>query len=105
MALHVGLRHGRPLAGIVALSCYLVCADTLADEVAAANRSVPILMAHGRSDPLVPIEWGEAARDALVGLGCRPQWHTYAVPHAVCAEEILEIGQWLRGRFRAAENH
>jgi len=104
MALHVGLRQARPLAGIVALSCYLVCADTLAREVTPASREVPILLAHGRSDPLVPVEWGEAARDTLRGLGYRPQWRTYAIPHAVCAEEILEIGQWLRERFRDPEN-
>lgn len=104
MALHVGLRHARPLAGILALSCYLVCGDTLASEASAANRDTPILMAHGRSDPLVPLEWGEIARDALVDLGHRPQWRTYAMPHAVCAEEILEIGQWLRERFAATDN-
>jgi phospholipase/carboxylesterase len=48
----------------------------------------------------VPLEWGEAARDELARLGQPIEWRTYPLAHAVCAEEILEIGRWLRERLR-----
>ncbi|HEY3189373.1 MAG TPA: alpha/beta hydrolase-fold protein, partial [Solirubrobacteraceae bacterium] len=47
MALQTGLRHPGRLAGVMALSCYLPLAEQLAAEASAANRDVPIFMAHG----------------------------------------------------------
>ena len=65
IALYAGLRHAERLAGILALSTYLVQADRLPAEAAAANRDVPIFMAHGTADPVVRFEWGLASRRAL----------------------------------------
>lgn len=95
MALHVGLRHPEPLAGIVALSCYLVRSDSLEDEASAANRGIGIFQAHGTEDPLIPLDLGLAARDRLVALGCDVEWRTYPVEHGVHPEEIRDIGAWL----------
>jgi len=95
MALHTGLRHPEPLAGIMALSCFLPLADTVATEASAANRDVPIFMAHGTHDPLIPIDRGRHARDLLTGLGYRIEWHEYPMPHSVCAEEVADIAAWL----------
>jgi phospholipase/carboxylesterase len=95
MALHTGLRHRERLAGILALSCFLPLADTLADEAARANRDVPIFLAHGRYDDLVPIARARRAHDVLTGLGYRVEWHDYPMPHSVCPEEIADIAAWL----------
>jgi phospholipase/carboxylesterase len=95
IALHTGLRCPRPLAGILALSTYLPLPATLAAEAAAANRSIPILMCHGRQDPIVPLELAEKSCDCLIAEGYRPRWLDYAMQHQVCAEEILAISQWL----------
>jgi phospholipase/carboxylesterase len=51
IALQTGLRHSEALGGIVALSTYLPLADLIDAELAAANRAVPIWMAHGSLDP------------------------------------------------------
>jgi phospholipase/carboxylesterase len=96
MALHTGLRQGERLAGIMALSCFLPLADTLATEASPANRDVPIFMAHGTHDPLIPIDRGRRARDLLVGLGYRVTWREYPMPHSVCPEEIADVSAWLR---------
>jgi phospholipase/carboxylesterase len=101
MALQTGLRHAERLAGILALSAYLPLPDTLAHEASAANRDLPIFMAHGTQDPVIPLSWAKRSRDLLVGLGYAAEWHEYPMPHSVCAEEIADIGHWL-GRILPA---
>jgi len=96
MALHTGLRHPERLAGILALSCFLPLAGSLAAEASAANRDVPIFMAHGTHDEVIPIARARRSREALEALGYRVTWREYPMPHAVCPEEIADVGAWLR---------
>lgn len=95
MALQTGLRHEERLAGIVGLSGYLPLADQTATERHAGNHEVPIFMAHGTHDPVVPFERGTASRDALQSLGYQIEWHEYAMPHSVCTPEIADLNRWL----------
>ena len=95
MALQTGLRYQERLAGIMALSCFLPLAHTLAGDASAANRDVPIFMTHGTHDPVIPIARAQQGRDALLGLGYQVDWREYPMPHAVCGEEIADIGEWL----------
>jgi phospholipase/carboxylesterase len=95
MALHTALRHPERLAGVLALSCALPLADSLEAEAAPANRDVPIFMAHGTHDDMIPLARARGAHDVLVRLGFRVEWHQYPMPHAVCAEEIADISAWL----------
>jgi phospholipase/carboxylesterase len=95
IALQAGLRHREPLAGIVALSTYLALEDSLAAEAAAANKAVPILMCHGTQDEVVPLRLAEASRTALQAKGYEVEWHTWPMPHSVCAEEVEAIAGFL----------
>ena len=95
IALYAGLRHAERLAGILALSTYLVQADRLPAEASAANRDVPIFMAHGTADPVVRFEWGVASRRALEANGNPVEWHQYPIEHSLCLEEVRAIGAWL----------
>jgi phospholipase/carboxylesterase len=95
IALQTGLRHPERIAGIMALSAYLPIADKLAAEASEMNRDVPIFMAHGRQDPIVPLARAAQSRDFLKSLGYSPEWREYAMPHSVCPEEIGDIGAWL----------
>jgi len=99
IALHAGLRQPRPLAGILALSTFLPLADSLADEASAANRAVPIFMAHGHHDEMIAAERAMRSRDALLAAGYPLAWHDYPMGHEVCVEEITAIGAWLAERF------
>jgi phospholipase/carboxylesterase len=101
IALHTALRHPERLAGAIALSTYLVCADSLAAERSEANRDLPIFQGHGTADPMVPLARGRECRDALAALGHPVEWHTYAMPHSVSPEEIEDVGTWLRARLAA----
>lgn len=94
IALQTGLRHPERLAGIAALSCYLPLARSLASEASPASRAVPIFMAHGSYDDLIPIARAHRSRDLLLELGFKVAWHEYAMPHSVCAEEIRDLGRW-----------
>jgi phospholipase/carboxylesterase len=96
IALHLGVRRAGPLAGIMALSTYLPLAQSLEREASEHGRQVPIFMAHGRHDPVLPLAWGVNTRDRLDSAGYRVQWRDYDMPHAVCGEEIEDIGAWLR---------
>ena len=95
-ALHVGLRHAEPLAGIIALSCYLPLRGRLATDADSANRATPILMCHGRDDVVVLPAFGELSRDALLAAGLPVEWRMYSMAHNLCRPEIFDIAAWLR---------
>jgi phospholipase/carboxylesterase len=96
VTLQAGLRQPEPLAGLVVLSSYLPLAAQAAAERHEGSRSVPIFMAHGTQDPVVPLARGTAARDQLQQLGYAVEWHEYPMPHSVCAEEVEAIAAFLR---------
>ena len=95
IALQTALRYPLRLAGVLALSTYLPLAATLAAERGKANQDLPIFMAHGRFDDLIPADRAEQSKGLLVGLGYEVEWRTYPMPHSVCAEEIADIAAWL----------
>jgi phospholipase/carboxylesterase len=95
IVLHTALRYEKPLAGLLALSTYLPTLESLAAERSDANRHIPILMAHGKHDPMIPIINAENTREALTRLGYTIQWHTYPMEHQVCTEEIEAIRNWM----------
>lgn len=97
MALYAGPRYPERLAGIMALSCALPLADSLGSEASPANLDVPIFMAHGTHDPVVPLARATRSRDLLIGLGYRVNWREYSMPHSVCPEEVNHIAEWLAG--------
>ncbi len=101
MAVYVALRHEKPLAGLIALSTYLVLEETVEAELSAANRGIAVFQAHGTQDPLVPFRWGKELRESLVALGCEVTWRSYPMQHEVCMEEIAAIGEWLNARLGA----
>ncbi|MDS4014222.1 MAG: dienelactone hydrolase family protein [Candidatus Accumulibacter sp.] len=102
VALHAGLRHAQRLAGVLALSCYLPLADTLADEAHASNRQVPLFMAHGRNDPVVPYDYGKRSAKLLKAEGYPVEWYAYDSEHTVCVEELGDIESWLHRIVSAA---
>jgi len=96
VVLHTALRFEMKLAGVLALSTYSPTLDTLGAERGQANAALPILMAHGRYDPLIPMALAVDTRDKLSRLGYAVQWHDYPMQHEVCIEEIRDVGQWLK---------
>jgi phospholipase/carboxylesterase len=99
IALHLGTRINKKIAGIMALSTYMCEPDTLASEASDANKSTPVLMAHGQQDNVVPVVMGNAAFKVLQENGYPVTWQDYPMQHSVCLEEINHISQWLQARL------
>lgn len=103
IALHTALRHPHLLAGLMALSTYLPLHDSFDREVAgnteAQSHELPIFMAHGSFDPMLPMALGQHSHRALENAGYRVEWHDYPMAHDVCAEEIADIRNWLLSVF------
>jgi phospholipase/carboxylesterase len=95
MALMTGLRHAERLAGLAGLSGYLPLAALTPAERSDANALVPIFLAHGSADTVIPLARASASRDALRAMGHAVEWHEYPMPHAVCAEEVRDLQRWL----------
>jgi phospholipase/carboxylesterase len=95
IVLHTGLLYPKQLAGILAMSMHLPGINNLADELSPASREIPIMMAHGQMDPVIPVARAIETRQELIRLGYTVSWHEYPMQHTVCADEILEIRSWL----------
>jgi phospholipase/carboxylesterase len=99
VTLGAGLRFSQRLAGLVGLSGYVPLADTTAAERHPANADVPVFLAHGQRDGIVPLARGAAGRDLLQSLGHPVQWHDYPMEHSVCIEEVKALQGWLLQRL------
>jgi phospholipase/carboxylesterase len=94
-----GVRHAAKLGGIIALSTYLPLDGLTASEKSDANAAIPIFMAHGSYDNVVPERLGELSRDALAALGYAVEWHSYPMAHQVCPPEIADLRAWIGKRL------
>ena len=102
ITLAAGIARKQPLAGLIALSTYLPMSPAQAQAALHAQAiPQPVFMAHGQFDPVVPYAGGEMSANALRALGFDLQWHRYPMQHAVCAEEIRDLGDWMSARFAA----
>jgi phospholipase/carboxylesterase len=96
MSVYAGTRYPETLAGIVALSCYMLLSSKFVAERTRANQETPIFLAHGKQDPMVAPFLGIDLRQQLEKTGYRVRWHSYLLGHGVCPEEICDIATWLR---------
>jgi phospholipase/carboxylesterase len=99
LALFSGLCFDHRLAGILVLSGYVPIADTLFKERSPANKAIPIFMAHGLYDPVVPIALAQHSCSFLESSGYPVEWHSYPMEHTVSLEELKDIRFWLQARL------
>lgn len=101
LALSTALRSKVRFAGILGLSTFLMSPEAVQLPFETVNHATPLFLAHGRHDPIVPLELGRATRDYLGQQGFHPEWHEYDMPHAVCPEEIADLRVFLLHAFGA----
>jgi phospholipase/carboxylesterase len=95
IALQAALRYPSRLAGVLALSTYLPLASSVESEKSPANLGLPIFMAHGRADTVIPIQAAVASRRQLEEQGYTVEWRDYPMEHSVCPPEVGDIRQFL----------
>ena len=95
LGLYTGLSCEHRLAGILALSCYLPLWRELPAYAANADRTMPILLAHGNRDEIIPVDVAGNMRNLLEQEGFTVSLRTYACEHTVAPEEIEDIRNWL----------
>ncbi|NKB66297.1 MAG: phospholipase [Candidatus Latescibacteria bacterium] len=97
MALGVAL--GRPLlaAGVVGMSG--LCVEEMLPADRTQVQGLPILLTHGRQDPVIPIHQGRSSRDLLAGLPVALSYREYDMGHEVGADCLDTVDQWVRQRL------
>ncbi len=100
LTLFVGLSHTQKLAGLIVLSAYLPLRHELEDYAAHTDRSLPLFLAHGSYDDVVPLEFAQIAQQKLEQQGFNIDLKLYPCAHNVCAEEISDIRAWLLKTFK-----
>lgn len=99
IALTTGLTYSKRLGGVIALSTYLPLAEKILANPSPANKNLPIFIAHGTQDNVLPHFLGESTAKALKEGGYPIEWHSYAMPHSVCEKEIADISQWIQAQW------
>ncbi len=95
VAVHTALRFPEELAGLIALSTYLVCASTFDEERQAVNQKIPVFQGHGKQDPMVPFSQGQKLHNKLDSAGYKVDFQSYDMQHEVVMEEIQAIGRFI----------
>ncbi len=85
MAMDVGVT--LPLAGLIILSGYLH-----SPVQPSVEKLPPILIVHGKQDPVVPIQQGRRSRDTFTNLGANIQYQEFDMGHEI-RPEILKLMQ------------
>ena len=88
MSWALGLGRGRPRpAAIVALSGFLPRVEGFELDLSGLEE-YPVAIAHGSLDPVIPVEFGREAAEALTAAGAAVLWRETPVPHTVDARVI-----------------
>jgi phospholipase/carboxylesterase len=101
IALHLLPRLPYKIAGVMALSTYMAVPDQLKAEMNTQNKSTPVLVAHGVSDPVVPLQAGQAAFNNLKYAGFNVRWQDYRMEHSVCAQEVDDLSRFIQQQLLA----
>jgi phospholipase/carboxylesterase len=91
MAVDVGLRYPRPVAGIVGISGWIFEPQQLVTELAPEARQRPVLMTHGTLDPMIPFAAVREEVRKLTAAGLNIEWHEFRKAHTIAGEDELDV--------------
>ena len=92
------LTYPKPLGGLLTMSTYFATPEKCSRTE--SNADLPILIQHGKRDPVVPEMLGQRAFETLKAMGFDSEYQTYAMEHEVCMPQIDAIAQWLNSLLR-----
>ena len=91
MAIEAGLHYPHRLAGIVGISGWIFELEKLVRELSPVARQQRLLMTHGTSDPMVPIDKVRPQIPLLKAAGLHLEWHEFMKAHTVAGEEEISV--------------
>lgn len=101
MSIAAAFGTGRPRpAGVFAWSGFVPQAEGWELDPAAAA-GVPVLLTHGRNDPVIGVQFGHEARALLEAAGAHVHWQEPLIGHELEPASILRARQLLDERFAA----
>jgi phospholipase/carboxylesterase len=98
MAYALGLGEGRPVpAGILAMSTFVPTVEGWRPDFD-SRANLPVFIAHGSLDPIIPVDFGRAARDRLTEAELDVVYHEPRMAHGVDPRLLPEIAEWVAAR-------
>ncbi|XP_050441253.1 acyl-protein thioesterase 1 isoform X2 [Adelges cooleyi] len=95
LALYSAFTYPKPLAGIMALSCWVPLHKTF-PAAAIGNKDVPIIQCHGDCDPIVPLKWGQLSASILKSFAKNIELKTYrGLMHSSSDTEMKDLKKFL----------
>jgi phospholipase/carboxylesterase len=96
LGIHTAVRCPFRLAGLVAISSYVVLHKRMPQEITDISKGTPMMLCHGRKDDVIPFELGIRTRNFLGSLGYRIDWNEYPSGHQPTEKHMKDIAVWIR---------
>ncbi len=100
MAIEVGLRYPHRFAGLVGISGWVFEPAKLLKELSPVALQQRLLMTHGASDPIIPIEKVRTQIPLLKAAGINVEWREFPKAHTIHGEiELAVIREFVRAGY------
>ncbi len=108
IALQTALLSQTKLGGVMALSTYFPSLFVFekmkkneVEEKLTINKKIPIFLAHGKEDPVVPLKAALLSKIFFEKHQLNVTYKEYSMPHSLCEQEIEDISSWLTKRLNS----
>ena len=96
MTYALGLGAGLPVpAGLLAMSGFMPTVEGWQLDLE-SRRGLPVVIAHGTLDPVIGVEFGRAASQALEQAGLDVSYLESPIGHGIDPRRLPELAQWIR---------
>lgn len=102
LSLYAGLTYTKPLAGIMALSCWLPLHKSF-PAARATSETLPIFQCHGDVDPVVPYKFGQLSHYSIKTFMTNAQFTTYnGLSHSSSQQEMDDLKDFIEKNISAS---
>jgi len=96
MSLALGLGSGRRPDAVCGFSGFIPTVEGW--EIDTARPLPPVALGHGTMDPVIPVQFGRAARDTILAGGGEVLYKEYPLPHTLDPRFLADVRDWLAER-------
>jgi phospholipase/carboxylesterase len=101
MSYAMALSADRPApAGVLALSGFIPSVPGWEPQFS-DRQSMRVLISHGRLDPVIPVQFGQQARDALLAAGLPVDYREFEGGHNVDPRDLPRAIEWLQSTLES----